>query len=109
MNFSELIPAEQKVFREMTAINYGRLDRVAVLDKHALITAATRSICTELTDPDVQQPHQPSRNDQDYILSKKAERFLAIVRKQPDGTELTISISNGLPGKVEISRATTAQ
>jgi len=91
----------------MQTVCYGRLENIDITAGQAELTSASRKIVTANFDHD-DTPYAPSREDGDFILTEKHQRFLRRIRKIKKGRIQSITVTAGLPVRAEIEEAITS-
>lgn len=104
MTFRQLDERDRNIFTLMSAVDYGRLEKFAVRNGHAVATPQSRKVRSRKIGADNIHRHV-GRPDGDFILTEKHEEFLALIRATADGIINVIQIQAGLPVSLEIEEA----
>ena len=103
MTFRQLSQGDRDLLSLMQSVYYGRLERLAVRNGHAVITNESRKIRFHKIGA-VKCPHNTGMTG-DFLLNEKQQEFLAAVSGIADGTINEIQIQAGLPVSLETEEA----
>jgi len=107
MTFKQLDIREQSLLTLMRTVCYGRLENIDITAGHAELTPSSRKIVTVNFDHD-DALYAPSREDGDFLLTEKHQRFLRRIRNIPKGRIQSITVTAGLPVRADIEEAITS-
>ena len=104
MTLNELDVRDQRLFRLMQQINFGRLESLEIKNGFAVCTPNSRRITSKKIGGE-NVIHISKRSDGNFLLSDKHLSFLKSIKELTSAVIEVIQIQNGLPVSMEISEA----